>query len=200
MKKNYVAKLGALALALSLMTTGMMGSTLAKYASEAVGTGSVAVAKWNIAFKADDKAPTENKIAFTLAETKNTNSNVSTDAVAPGDEGVIKYEITDEGTDVAYKCNVKVDTSKLAEGIQGVIGFYEDAGYSTKLGDEGISKTVAANAETADRGLTGNIYWRWETTNDAADTTVGTTEFTEANTKFTITLSAEQVVDTAEAP
>lgn len=195
MRKNYVLKLGALALAVSLITTGMMGTTLARYADEAVGTGTVAIAKWGVELTGAGKTPANGKFDFTLSETKNANGKVASGVVAPGDTGAIQYEIADNGTDVDYKCEVKIDTAGLDENIKGVIKFYTDTDYKTPLLDAGISKTVLTS--DTDRGLTGTIYWRWETPDqggDSKDTALGTGGYDSSKTTFTVTLSAEQII------
>ena len=46
MKKNHAARLGALALALTLVSTCLMGGTLAKYTTTVTGTATATVAKW----------------------------------------------------------------------------------------------------------------------------------------------------------
>lgn len=201
MRKNYVLKLGALALAVSLITTGMMGTTLARYADEAVGEGTVAIAKWGVELTGAGKKPAAGKFDFTLSETKNENAKVASGVVAPGDTGAIQYEIADNGTDVDYKCEVKIDTSDLDENIKGVIKFYSDDTYQNEFPVAGIPETVL-NGDT-NRGLKGTIYWRWETSTadgDLKDTAVGKTTFDAAKTKFTVTLSAEQILPTDTPP
>lgn len=44
-KKSYAARLGVLAVALSLVTACLLGGTMAKYVTEVTGTGSATVAK-----------------------------------------------------------------------------------------------------------------------------------------------------------
>lgn len=199
MKKNYVGKLGALALALTLISTGLMGSTLAKYASETVGTGTIAIAKWNVQMEAAGKTPTDNKFTFTLAETKNENNNVAKTAVAPGDSGSIAYEFTDADTQVAYTSKIVIDTSKLDADIQKVIKFYSDDKFNTAIPTDGLTKTVAL-ADVGKGTNKGTIYWRWETATDSADTTLGGKTIDAAKTEFTITLSAEQTIATTPTP
>ena len=49
-EKSYVARLGALALVLTLMTTCLTGGTLAKFVTEVEGEAEATVAAWE--FKA----------------------------------------------------------------------------------------------------------------------------------------------------
>lgn len=191
MRKNYVLKLGALALAVFLITTGMMGTTLARYADEAVGTGTVAIAKWNVTLN----KPTEK--TFTLAGTKKTNGNVGADVVAPGDTGELAFSISDPGTDVAYKYSITVDAESLNQaGVN--IQFFTNADCTASWNnikdvkvelDEASQKTPAMTE-------TGKIYWKWVEDNtdagNAKDTSAGVDGRTDLN--FTVTLSAEQII------
>lgn len=194
MRKNYVLKLGALALAVSLITTGMMGTTLARYADEAVGEGTVAVAKWNVTLN----KPTEK--TFTLAGTKKTNGNVGADVVAPGDTGVLAFSITDKGTDVAYKYSITVDANELSTaGVN--IKFFTDEKCETSWTDiKNVEVKLAADSQkTPEMTETGKIYWKWvedntvkEGENRNNDTLAGVVDNTDL--KFTVTLSAEQII------
>ena len=59
MKKRFnFGRLGALALALTLITTCLTGGTLAKYTSSTVGTGTATVAKWAVVLKANGTSQT----------------------------------------------------------------------------------------------------------------------------------------------
>lgn len=201
MRKNYVLKLGALALAVSLITTGMMGTTLARYADEAVGTGTVAIAKWNVKLQDASKNPVEelgSTFSFNLADTKKNNDNAVSSVVAPGDEGVIKYVIHDNGgTQVDYKAKVTLDTSGLTS-TGGVIKFYSDDTYAAGKEWKNVEITVDSGKDgTSAKEIAGNIYWKWVPDDNVADTTIGTST---GNETFTVTLSAEQILPTDTPP
>ena len=53
MKKNWVLRLGLLAMVLTLVTMPMVSSTYAKYVTAATGSDSARVAKWGVKFTAD---------------------------------------------------------------------------------------------------------------------------------------------------
>lgn len=195
MKKNYVSRFGALALALTFITTCMMGSTLARYTSEAVGTGAVAIAKWSPKVSgAGQPLDSANKFTFTLQETKNINDLVDPEAVAPGDTGKIDYEFSSNGSQVDIAGTVKIDTDALDSKIKDAIKFYSDADFKNPIEEKGIETSIIkANATTAE---TGSIYWRWEpTSTDANDNALGTAT-SLSGTEFTMTLSAVQVLNT----
>lgn len=200
MKKNYVAKLGALALAVSLITTGMMGTTLARYADESVATGTVAIAKWNVTL---DNSQTE---TFNLADTKDTMfnaNNVNSGTVAPGDRGKLELSIVDAGTDVAYKYSVKLDTTNFTGDNKPNIKFYSDADCKIAWADTVDEEVaLATGGKTAATTTDKTIYWKWDEDNSAPnntkDTNVGANYADDLT--FTVTLSAEQIIEESTAP
>lgn len=197
MKKNYVAKLGALALAVSLITTGMMGTTLARYADEVKAEGTVAIAKWNV------ELGTTQSQDFTLADTKLAfnDGNVGSGVVAPGDQGVVDLEIKDTGTNVAYEYRVKIDSANLSGGHVN-IQFYSDSTYTTPWSDAAQKVELPSGSNmTPAKTIPIKLYWKWVEDNSSAgnanDVLAGTTN-TNALT-FTVTLSAEQIIDESTA-
>lgn len=207
MKKNYVAKLGALALAVSLITTGMMGTTLARYADEVKATGTVAIAKWNVDFGKTNSQNSNLDKTFILAETKDTFNagNVGDGVVAPGDRGHVDLVIDGTGTQVAYKYSVKVDDKNLSDKNVN-IKFYTDANFKTPW-NNGESQNVTIDSTThlvSPAKINKTLYWKWEEDNtkdnNALDTTAGS-GITDDLT-FTVTLSAEQIIEesTPSAP
>lgn len=185
MRKNCVLRLGALAIALTLITTGMMGSTLARYVSEAVGDGTVAVAAWKVKMKNGD-AELDKKFEFTLASTKKQNSLVDSAAVAPGDAGELNYVISDEGSGVAYSYSVTIDDESL-KNSNANIKFYKDPSYTTDWED------ITAKASVNGAVDTGKIYWVWkdEESNNENDTKAG---IAAGDLSFTITMTAKQTL------
>lgn len=105
MKKNYVAKLGALALALSLMTTGMMGSTLARYVSEVTGSATATVAGWSFKGNSSDGTTFAN---LDLASTVYNTADIKSDTIAPGTEGSFTIPLDGSGSDVGIDYIIKI--------------------------------------------------------------------------------------------
>lgn len=190
MKRKFnFGRLGALALALTLITTSLMGGTLAKYTTQAAGTGTATVAKWAVVLKANNEEKKAD-FNFNLTDTGANKGNVKTDKIAPGSTGSIPVEINADGSEVAATLSYKIDTS----GLNGVpIKFYSDADYSTEIKNE-TKKEIAAGATGDAAKLSETIYWKWDSTQgDAADTTVG--EKTNTGT-IVVTLKAEQKIET----
>lgn len=164
-KKSYAARLGALAVALSLVTACLLGGTMAKYVTEVTGTGSATVAAWS--FKANEKTDT---FTVDLAKTAYTNiNNTGGNKIAPGTEGSFDIKLDASGSDVA------VDYTIAFSNLQNKptnLKFYSDENMATEIAD--LTNTTALNGEIklADisKPVTKTIYWEWayEIGNDEA--------------------------------
>lgn len=192
MKKRFnFGRLGALALALTLVTSCLTGGTLAKYTTSVDGTGTATVAKWKVIIKANNSAPVDNKFEFTLSDTTTANKdNIATEKVAPGSTGSIPYEIDATGSEVAATLSCAINTTNLKD-IP--IKFYSDSAYSKEI-TEPITKDISVNESSAK--LSGNIYWKWVTSNDSVDTVEGSKDTADTGTVL-ITLKAEQKIATS---
>lgn len=186
MKKKTVGRLGVVALALTLISTCLMGGTLAKYTTEVTGTGSATVAKWN--FTANGKTDTFE--AIDLASTAYT--NVAEEKIAPGTEGSFDIKLDASGSEVAVAYTIAfTDVKNQPKNLK----FYTDAGHITEFNlDDGLKGTIEfANVDTA---VTKTIYWQWayETNSgDADDTTNGTAQDAARNMTFNIKVTGTQV-------
>lgn len=191
MKKRFnFGRLGALALALTLVTSCLTGGTLAKYTTSVDGTGTATVAKWKVSIKANNTVPVNNKFAFTLSDTATDNKdNIVAGKVAPGSTGSIPYEIDAAGSEVAATLSCAIDTKNL-KNIP--IKFYSDSACSTEITDT-ITKEISAGGD--DSKLSGNIYWKWVTSDDSKDTAEGSKDVADTETVL-ITLKAEQKIAT----
>lgn len=198
-KKSIAARLGLAAFALTLVTTCMTGGTLAKYASEVSGTGTVAAAKWDVEMKAD-----ANKTAATTAQSGNftfaldstqsgndSHALVAENKVAPGSTGSVALQINVKATnEVKTGGSFEIDVTSL-NGLP--IKFYKDASFSQEITFSSNKATVTSATTVAP--LTAGtinqvIYWKWDTTStDTADTTLGKNA---TSGTFTIKMTAEQ--------
>ena len=189
MKKLHAARLGALALTLTLISTCLAGGTLARYTSEATGTGTANIAAWKVTLKQEKGIPVESSedYTFKLADTKDENNFVTTDAVAPGDTGKIEIKIDGSQSEVAYEYKIVLNTDSFTA-TKGNIKFYEDAKYQTPWNN--MTSFVEANSGNVGGSVDKAIYWKWEGTgNDTNDTTAGNAA---EDLKFTVTLTAQQ--------
>lgn len=195
MKKDSVKRLGMAALALTLITTCLMGGTLAKYTSSVNGTGTVAVAKWSFKAGEGTNAAKTDAFTFSLADTKDANVSVSSSKVAPGDKGKVSIKVDASGSEVGVNYTIKVDGLSTTNDV---VKFYSDSAYTTAIPADGYTGTIAlADVDTA---ATTDIYWKWVTASangDAADTTIGESAPSET---FTVTVTGTQADAAAPAP
>lgn len=202
-KKNMMGRLAVTAVALTLISTSLMGSTLAKYATEITGTGTAAVAKWDVEMKADANAITASTIksadyTFTLSDTRTANANdvlVAADKIAPGSSGSVALQINVKDTnEVKVGASFEIDTTNL-NGVP--IKFYSDPAMKTEIiftGNKGTLTSTSTVAPKTTGAIDQVIYWKWETptsNGDAADTTLGKAA---SSGTFKIKMIAEQQV------
>ena len=201
MRKRFnFGRLSALALALTLITSCLMGGTLAKYTSEAKGTGKATVAQWKVTFKANDTEIKSETLTFDLKDTGTNKDNVKDGLIAPGSTGSIPIEIDASGSEVATKLTYTIDRSSIGSVP---IEFYSDSEFKNKIiwNDNKFtnSKDISSGASGNDAKYVTTLYWKWETVDDATDTTLGSKDAAETGT-ISITLSAEQAVTTTSTP
>lgn len=176
-KKNMMGRLAVTAVALTLISTSLMGSTLAKYTTEVSGTGTADVAAWKVAFKEDSTDwETTTTNTFTLADTGPNKGNVAASKIAPNSTGSFVLHIDGTGTEVAFDYVIKIDTTNLKTTNNKTIPieFYSDDTYTAKITADGIKGTIKPADSSLKKDQT--IYWKWVTptsTGDAADTAVG---------------------------
>ena len=200
MKKRFnFGRLGALALALTLITTCLTGGTLAKYTSSTVGTGTATVAKWAVVLKANSTDQTSETFTFDLTDTGINKSNVVDKKIAPGSTGSIPIEIDANGSQVAATLSYTINNSRRGDVP---IKFYTDAEFKNEITFTDNTWTNTKDIKVGDVNdnakLTGTVYWKWSLTDDTADTTEGSKETADTGT-ITITLKAEQKIESAPA-
>lgn len=193
-KSNFVARLSVLTIALTLVTTSLIGGTLAKYTTEVTGTGSATVAKWS--FKAYEKNGGEGSFAVTLTDTANT--NVTSGKIAPGSKGSFDIVIDASGSETALDYTIKFDN------IQNQIAnlkFYSDADRKNEITD--LTNTTALNGIIAladvETTVIKTVYWEWkdDVKNNASDTAEGVAA---KKMTFNIKVTGTQTVATTTAP
>lgn len=160
MKTNHAARLGALALALTLVSTCLMGGTLAKYVTEVTGTATAMVAKWSFT------ANGANEKITSLSLTPNKYGNVTDDHIAPGTSGNFKIDAkNDSDVDATYSITF------TAENVPDNLKFYQSTDGITK-GDEIIAadgvytvisdKPISKKTNTKVEEVSTYVMWDWE--------------------------------------
>lgn len=167
-KSNFVARLSVLTIALTLVTTSLIGGTLAKYTTEVTGDGSATVAKWS--FEAHDESGAT--FAVTLTDTADT--NVTSGKIAPGSKGSFNIEIDATGSETAL--DYTIEFTNFKNKIDN-LKFYSDA---TRTVDTEIdlTNTKAFDGSIAlaesNKKVTKTVYWEWKDgVNNASDTDAG---------------------------
>ena len=103
MKTNWIARLGVLALVLTLITTSLVSGTFAKYTTAASGTDTVRVAKFDVAVT-DGATPFTTATPIDIFKTVGDTGVFSDDIIAPGTTG--DFDIV-----ISNKSEVKVSAT-----------------------------------------------------------------------------------------
>lgn len=188
MRAGKVVKgLGMAAVALTLVSACMVGSTLAKYTTSLTGSGSAVVAKWAPKFTSGDAAFT-NSTVVSLKDTTIGTNKLTADKIAPGTDGSFSIVVEhDSGSDVAFHYTITM-TNK--QGMPTNLKFYSDAGFTTEITTDEL---VSADLMLGDGAATATVYWKWATgttAEDAADTANGVAA---GEGTFDITCTATQI-------
>lgn len=181
MKKNRTLKLGLLALALVLVTTSIMSSTLAKYATSFDGTGTVYVAGWKAILKDGENAQgTEpagtESVNLDLFNTIVGNKDVigGDRKIAPGTSGSFKLTYNTENSEVDHEVTIEIEKVNGVIPQNMVFSVVKDAYIS---GPESFnlnttpvvtfSEEILAAQDGSEGTLTINWVWPIETTDNA---------------------------------
>lgn len=195
MKKNYAAKLGALALVLTMMSTCLMGGTLARYVTKVDGTAKATVAAWSFKANGENVNMAEINLGDTTHRKSYDSKTIVENVIAPGTEGSFDIELDGSGSDVGI--NYEVVVASKSGTLPGDLKFtVDDKDYI--LTTDIIKGTIEQGA-TMTKKVT--VKWEWpfdDTTSaektaakDTADTTLG--ESKDKDIILTITATGKQV-------
>ncbi|MCB6346064.1 hypothetical protein [Enterocloster lavalensis] len=170
-KRSRIVSLGVLALTLTMMSTCLMGATMARYVTEVTGSATAAVAAWS--FKANGETSTLTAIdlgADGKREAYNEN-NIMKGVVAPGTKGSFDIVIDGTGSEVGIEYAVTI-----AEGTN--VTLPDDLVFSTeaitadkpgsKLDVFSPSGTIAyaSGDNSMEKTITVNWEWPFDATDD----------------------------------
>ena len=175
-KRSPFMRIAGFMLAVSLLMTCVISSTMAKYTSAATGSDTATVAKWSAKVNGSEIAVSPAAtVDFGLFDTvKDSNgadeeTDVATGKIAPGTSGEFTLTIensSEVNAQYAIDFTVTNDANIPLE--------FSADGTEWKTSLEGVTDTIAMSATA-----TKTIYWRWAfeqtdvTTGDAADTALG---------------------------
>lgn len=172
-KDNKLVKFTMFVLLITIVVIVLVSGTYAKYTSDASGSATATVAKWQIKANGTDITVDDATIAFNLFETINDTGNtaVETDVInnkiAPGTAGKFDLKI-DNLSEVTAEYSIDfvlTNTSNIP------IEFSTD-GTTWKTTLDTINSTSNLTAGTGTDTVT--VQWRWVFNgNDGTDTTLG---------------------------
>ena len=185
-RKSHAVRLGILALALTLVTTSLLGGTLAKNVTEVTGTATATVAKWS--FTGNGEATTMTEIK--LVSTTNDSDAIAAGKVAPGMSGSFTIALDGSGSDVGIDYTIAITKNNASADLP------TDLVFSTEAITEANPGKNLADLQS---NLTGNIpyksgannmkkdviiYWSWpfESTQQGSDKDKKDTALGEAAT------------------
>ncbi len=187
MKKRTLVRIGGLALVLSLISTGLLSTTLAKYTTTVTGSGTAVVAAWS--FKANGKGSGQTIDNVKLVDTVHT-ENISANVIAPGTDGKFIITIDGSGSETAISYNVTFDN---LQNIPTNLKFYSDETFATEY-DNLAAAVFNGTIDLADieTPVDKTVYWKWEYyTSDDGD--VADTLNQNLEPSFDITVTGTQV-------
>lgn len=189
-KRRNTAKLGVLAIVLTLATISMTGATLARYVTEVNGIASATVAAWSFKANGQSVKMTDLNLASTAY------SNVTNGKIAPGTEGSFKIELDGTGSEVDIDYTVAI---KAASGT----AVPDDLVFSTSPITAGNPGSKLAELSTVEASILKGtltsanlkkdvmIYWKWDF--GASDTTASNdNEYQGEKWELEITVTGEQ--------
>ena len=212
--------IGVAALALTVVSSCMVGGTLAKYTTTATGTGSAIVAKWAPSFKGGTNGGNfEDSIDVKLTDTT-LNGKVVNGKIAPGTDGSFSVQVSRGATEVEFTYSVSISDLKNRPAN---LKFYSDNSFTSdkELVETSVGSGIYELSSSDTMGLTDSdktltVYWQWpysvdsessspaEESRDAADSEAGnkaTASEAAATMSFKVNCTATQVnSDTTATP
>lgn len=158
-RKSYVARLGALALALTLVSSCLVGGTLARYVSEVTGTAKATVAAWS--FKANGQVATMN--AIDLASTAYTDATVASGVIAPGTSGSFDIELDGTGSQVGIDYTVDLKTGTdivLPDDFKFTVDNVEKTSAEMKTGIN-VTGNIKQSSQENEMKKVIKVTWEW---------------------------------------
>ena len=205
-KKSYASRLGVLAVALTLVTTCLVGGTMAKYTTTAAGTSKTTVANFNVKFKAGNtelESTSSKELNLFALNRNDIDKNVVKDnKLAPGINGWFDIVVTNN-SDVMIKVSdftvtagennapipVKYNVSKGTTQTTAPSDFNVE---SAALGDAIKGNFDTIGWDSGNNAKTVRVWWSWVTDSNKEDTSyLGDGKF---DYNLDISMTAEQVL------
>ena len=186
MKKNRMMRLASILLVCVLLSTSVISGTFAKYVSEATGTSTATVAKWNVTVDDVKLDSTSKEFEFDLFKTildtdpqdADADDEVAANLIAPGTKGSFDIVLkNDSEVDAEYAISFDVDDAGVPLKFKVNGEELEDIDF-TRI-DMGASATV-------------KVEWEWtfyvDEAADKVDTELGLQQLVQPSVSATVTV------------
>ena len=159
-KRSRIVSLGVLALTLTMMSTSLVGATMARYVTEVTGSATAKVAAWS--FKANNSGQ-DNKFAeIDLASTRTSydGTDIKSGVIAPGTSGSFEIEIDGTGSEVGLDYSVSIAAADKKITLPSDLTFKVD-GAAYTLGNN-ITGTINYSEAVNSMKKVITVSWEWE--------------------------------------
>lgn len=211
MSKNKTMRLGAVLLVLALLTSAIIGGTLAKYTANTDSSDTARIAVWG--FDEETKIEIENLLfatSYTDPADEKTTVDADVNVIAPGTEGEVEVNfLAKDGVtpEVAYEITFSTEGSEAAEDIQNnknIVWSLDGTAYDSwedfLAAIEDLSEEVEPNNLPANDGKH-IVSWEWLfedadeeqiDASDVVDTAAGNAD-EDLNVTLVISVTATQI-------
>lgn len=210
-KKSNTARLGALALALTMVTTCLTGGTMAKYVTTVSATGLATVAKFDVDIKGNGtEFGSEIKDLFTSGWKAPVENGVEENMLAPGVYGYFDIVVENKSEVMVKISDVKITPAnngkiRMKFALTEVTADDKPVSFNIESEDDlqrGIVEGLKGNIgwQDSDKSKKVRVWWTWDVGGsdeaDKADTAIGSYGSDAPTYGLTISITAEQVVST----
>lgn len=196
-KRSYVSCLGALAVAMTLVTTSLTGGTMAKYATEVTGSATATVAAWSFKANGDDTTMTRIDLGSTANRASYDKDTIKEGVIAPGTEGSFEIVVDGTGSEVGIDCSIIISNDGENGIPDGFIFNVDDNPYTL---DKPIEKTIAYNGTAEAMKKTIIVTWEWPNGNDTASNNDNVYQDKDLTLKITVTGTQHTPTPTTSNP
>ena len=167
-KRSRIVGLGVLALTLTMMSTCLMGATMARYVTEVTGEAKAAVAAWSFKAYSEenvDKTFTEINLGDTTHRQAYDSGDIADNVIAPGTKGSFDIVIDGSGSEVGIDYAVKIAAGKDVT-LPDDLVFSTEAITADKPGEKlagfSIPESTIDYSDTSDSmKKTITVNWEW---------------------------------------
>ena len=161
-----------------VVALGLVAAVYAKYISTITKEGTATVAKWNFATANQDGE----SVTCEMAETY-TAATLSSGKIAPGTKGKCPIQVSNVGTEVGIRYDIKVSTIANQPAH---LKFYTNDSYNTELtGSTTITGTLGPNAAAT----TVYVYWMWPYEDDPSTEAYDAIDTSDGEAANTMTMT-----------